>query len=119
MNHQRRPQVLVPIVLVLLSACARNFSGYGFQISLNPNQQSVRFECRTATSTRQCNVAILAASGGIPTNHVVPVGQSKNLANAPLGAQYCVSEQAISWPDCTKYVIPNGTTAVESGRSER
>jgi hypothetical protein len=118
--HLPRAWSLATLCLVLLNACSRSFVGYRFQVISQPDQQAMQFECREATMSGQCNVSILPNPNGAAASHVVAVGESKNLTNAPLGASYCVSVFAINWSDCpAMYTLGKGTTTVESGRSER
>jgi hypothetical protein len=105
---------LALIALVSLSACSLSaFTGIRYQITSNPAQQSITFDCQIATSTGQCHLATAQSS------YTIAVTKSLTVTNLPLGSFYCVAEQAIVRADCTKASVVNGTTNVESGRSAR
>jgi hypothetical protein len=106
--------------LVSLSACSISaFEGYRYRIVGNKSAQSIDFDCKIATHSGQCHISIAPDGTTMPVSQIVAAGQRKTINNAPVGALYCVAEQAVVWADCTKANVNAGTTTVESGRSAR
>ena len=114
LNHKTRAEIFL-VVWAMLSSCSLFiFSGYAYTITAFPEQQSIRFECRTSTATGKCHITIGTETRGTNT---VPVGTIVMFNHAAIGTRYCVSEAPILWEACSKASVVSGTTRVESGQS--